>query len=64
MAEKLCLQWNDFQGNVKEAFESFRADKDFSDVTLACEDGIHFEAHKVIDISSFKSSYAPAVKAK
>ena len=30
------------------AFESFRADKDFSDVTLACEDGIHFEAHKVI----------------
>ena len=48
MAEKLCLQWNDFQGNVKEAFESFRADKDFSDVTLACEDGIHFEAHKVI----------------
>ena len=48
MAEKLCLQWNDFQGNVKEAFESFRADKDFSDVTLACEDGIQFEAHKVI----------------
>ena len=48
MSEKLCLKWNDFQENVKTAFVSLREDKDFSDVTLACEDGQQFEAHKVI----------------
>ena len=39
MSEKLCLQWNDFQDNVKSAFENLRESTDFSDVTLACEDG-------------------------
>ena len=48
MSEKLCLQWNDFQENVKSAFRNLREDKDFADVTLACEDGQQVEAHKVI----------------
>ena len=48
MSEKLCLQWNDFQENVKAAFGSLRGDTDFADVTLACEDGYQIEAHKVI----------------
>ena len=48
MSEKLCLQWNDFQENVKIAFGNLREDKDFADVTLACEDGHHLEAQKVI----------------
>ena len=48
MAEKLCLQWNDFQVNVSSAFGSLRNDHDFADVTLACEDGQQIEAHKVI----------------
>ena len=48
MSEKLCLQWNDFKENVNTAFGSLREDKDFSDVTLACEDGQQVEAHKVI----------------
>ena len=48
MAEKLCLQWNDFKENVNSAFRNLRKDKDFSDVTLACEDGQQVEAHKVI----------------
>ena len=48
MSEKLCLQWNDFKDNIKVAFANFREDKDFSDVTLACEDGQQLEAHKVI----------------
>ena len=43
MSEKLCLQWNDFQENVKSAFENLREDKDFADVTLACEDGQQVE---------------------
>ena len=48
MSEKLCLQWNDFQENIKSAFGSLREDSDFTDVTLACEDGHQLEAHKVI----------------
>ena len=48
MSEKLCLQWNDFKDNVKVAFANFREDKDFSDVTLACEDGEQVEAHKLV----------------
>ena len=48
MTEKLCLQWNDFQNNVKDAFGHLRNSTDFVDVTLACEDGPQIEAHKVI----------------
>ena len=52
MSEKLCLQWNDFKDNAIGAFGSLREDKEFSDVTLACEDGKQVEAHKVILASS------------
>ena len=48
MSEKICLQWNDFQENVKSAFGNMREDEDFTDVTLVCEDGQQVEAHKVI----------------
>ena len=48
MSEKLCLQWNDFQINIKNAFGHLRNTTDFVDVTLACEDGRQIEAHKVI----------------
>ena len=48
MSEKLCLQWNDFKENVNNAFGRLREDKEFTDVTLACEDGQQMEAHKVI----------------
>ena len=48
MSEKLCLQWNDFQDNIKSAFGKLRECNDFADVTLACEDGQQMEAHKVI----------------
>ena len=46
--DKFSLKWNDFQENVNTAFQSLREDTHFSDVTLACEDGQQFEAHKVI----------------
>ena len=48
MSEKLCLQWNDFKENANSAFGRLRDDRDFVDVTLACEDGQQIEAHKVI----------------
>ena len=49
--EKLCLQWNDFRDNVSSSFGDLRDDKDFTDVTLACEDGQQVEAHKVVLIA-------------
>ena len=50
--EKLCLQWNDFKENVSSAFGDLRQDKEFTDVTLVCEDGQQVEAHKVVLIAS------------
>ena len=48
MYEKLYLQWDDFQDNVRSAYGNLRETNDFADVTLACEDGHQIEAHKVI----------------
>merc|ERR1712106_506515 len=46
-AEKFCLRWNDFERNISGAFRELREDKDFFDVTLACDDD-QIQAHKVI----------------
>ena len=46
--EKLCLQWNDFRDNISSAFRDLRDDEEFTDVTLACEDGQQVEAHKLV----------------
>ena len=47
-SEKFCLKWNDFQENINTAFVALRKDVEFTDVTLACEDGKRVEAHKVV----------------
>ena len=47
-SEKFCLKWNDFQQNINTAFEALRKDVEFTDVTLACEDGNQVEAHKLV----------------
>jgi len=47
IAEKFCLRWNDFENNISTAFKELRDDKDFFDVTLACDDH-QLQAHKVI----------------
>jgi len=46
-SEKFCLRWNDFETNISEGFRELRQDKDFFDVTLACEDD-QIQAHRVI----------------
>ena len=51
-SEKLCLQWNDFKENITLSFKELRGDREFTDVTLACEDGQQIEAHKVVLVSS------------
>ena len=46
-SEKFCLHWNDFESNISNAFIELLGEKDFVDVTLACEDE-QIQAHKVI----------------
>jgi len=46
-SDKFCLRWNDFESNISVAFRELREDKDFFDVTLACDDE-QIQAHKVI----------------
>ena len=46
-SEKFCLRWNDFETNISVAFRELREEKDFFDVTLACDDS-QIQAHKVI----------------
>ena len=50
--DKLCLNWKSFQENINSSFRELRSDEDFSDVTLACEDGFQVSGHKVIFASS------------
>ena len=46
-SEKFCLKWNEFERNMSFALRDFKEEKDFYDVTLACEDK-QVEAHKII----------------
>jgi len=46
-SEKFCLRWNDFESNISVAFREIRDDKDFFDVTLACDDE-QIQSHKMI----------------
>jgi len=46
-SDKFCLRWNDFETNISTAFRELREDKDFFDVTLACDED-QIQAHKVI----------------
>jgi len=52
-SENFCLRWNDFESNVSGAFRELRAESDFFDVTLTCDDTNAnsrrpMQAHKVI----------------
>ena len=48
MSEKLCLKWNDFQGNMNTTFESLRVEKEFSDVAQQGSN-VYEEAKKAVD---------------
>jgi hypothetical protein len=37
-SEKFCLKWNDFERNISSAFRDIREEKEFFDITLACEE--------------------------
>merc|ERR1712050_417117 len=46
-SEKFCLRWNNFETNISCAFKDIREEKQFFDITIACEDE-QIQAHKVI----------------
>ena len=60
-SEKLCLKWNDFHETILSGFKDLRQDKDFTDVTLACEDGQQMAAHKIV-LTSFSPLFMNLLK--
>ena len=60
-SEAYNLSRNDFQNSTSDAIKLLKLDKDFLDVTLACEDGKQVKAHKVV-ISSFSSVFHTILK--
>merc|ERR1712142_721268 len=46
-SDKFCLRWNDFENNFSSSLKDLREEKDFFDVTIACDDS-QMQAHKVI----------------
>ena len=59
---QLFLEWNDFEDNMSSALGDLSAGEDFTDVTLACEDGELVEAHEVILKSSSLFAALPRSK--
>ena len=53
------LQWNNFKENTSSTFQEMRKDRDFVDMTLACDDNQKFDAHKLVlaASSSFFSDF-------
>ena len=47
-SEKFCLRWNDFCSNLGAALEEVREEKELYDVTVACEGGGEFPAHRLV----------------
>ena len=52
VSEQLLLNWSNFQDQATSTFRELRQCPDFSDVTLACEDGGEVMCHKVVLASS------------
>ena len=50
--ENFCLRLNEFESNVKIYWQQLQVEKDFSDVTLVCDDG-HIKSHKIIISRAF-----------
>lgn len=46
--EMMNLHWDGFNTAVAASYQRLRDKPDFSDVTLACEDGVTIKAHRVI----------------
>ena len=62
-SEKVQLNRKNFTEDISKAFRLIRHDKDFTDVTLVCEDDILVRAHRVI-LASASSFFKAALMRK
>jgi len=46
--ENFCVEWDQFDVNIRKQFRKIREDQRLFDVTLATEDGKQIQAHKII----------------
>ena len=46
--DKICLNWDGYDANIRKSFKKMREDKILFDVTLVTDDGKHIQAHKII----------------
>ena len=46
--QKFCLKWNQFDQNLKSSLSRMRDSAQLTDVTVLCEDGTRFAAHRLI----------------
>ena len=46
--DKFCLRWNDFESNLSSAIQEVREEKELYDVTVACDGGGEFQAHRLV----------------
>ena len=46
--QKFCLKWNQFNQNLKSSLSRMKDADQLTDVTVLCEDGTRFAAHRLI----------------
>ena len=46
-SDNFCLRWNDFEHNINSSLKELRDEKDFFDVTLACEGDDHIQGWRL-----------------
>jgi hypothetical protein len=54
MDEMLKLSWNDYRNLASNTFRYLLSDKEFTDVTLVCDDDVQIDAHKIVLSSASK----------
>jgi len=59
--DKFCLSWNSFEENIRTSYKELKQEKDFCDVTVACDEDFSLEAHKVV-LSSCSSFFKNLLK--
>ncbi|CAG9766581.1 unnamed protein product [Ceutorhynchus assimilis] len=47
-SQQYCLRWNNHRTNLLSVFDELLQNEAFTDVTLACDDGIPLKAHRMV----------------
>ena len=63
MAEKILPKSSWFRDRLEKMLGNMRDTGNFTDITLACEDGNHVEAHKIV-LAAFSPFFLTFLKTK